>query len=100
MTASRVDYNLEGPAPEAESVLHTAIRLTQGDRGRDYGTPKDNWGRTATIASALVGKPLTAEECVKVAMAMKYARLIQTPNHLDSIVDLAGYAWVLSEVMR
>ncbi len=70
-----------------------------GDRAKSYGHPKDNWGLTADIAFALTGIPLTAEDCVKVAMAMKFARLRNTPTHHDSIVDLAGYAWVLDKVI-
>lgn len=82
------------------NILQTALDLTQGDRAAAYGTPKDNWGRTAEIATAMLGKPISAQECVLVAMAMKHARLRQTPNHMDSIIDLAGYAWVLSEVVQ
>lgn len=83
------------------NILSDALVCTQGDRQAAYGSPAENWGRTAKIAQAITGLDcLTPEVCVKVAIAMKQARLIQTPGHRDSMVDLAGYAWVLSEVMN
>ena len=83
------------------NILCDALEITGGDRQAAYGSPKDNWSRTAKIAQAITGLDcLTPEVCVKVAMAMKQARLIQTPNHRDSMVDLAGYSWVLSEVVK
>lgn len=82
------------------NILEQALEITGGDRQDAYGSPKENWERTAKIASAITGINLTPEECVKVAIAMKLARLQQTPDHRDSMVDLAGYAWVLSEVMK
>ena len=87
--------------PEREgNILADALACTQGDRQAAYGSPAENWGRTAKIAQAITGLDcLTPEVCVKVAIAMKQARLIQTPGHRDSMVDLAGYAWVLSEVV-
>ena len=85
--------------PIRANILADAMACTQGDRQAAYGSPAENWGRTAKIAQAITGLDcLTPEVCVKVAIAMKQARLIQTPGHRDSMVDLAGYAWVLSEV--
>ena len=31
---------------------------------------------------------------------MKFARLLQSPKHHDSIVDIPGYMWVLNEVQK
>jgi hypothetical protein len=84
---------------QVENILNDALKFTQGDRQSAYGNPYDNWKRTSDIASAVTGLNLSPETCVKVAIAMKLARLRQTANHRDSMVDLAGYAWVLSEVM-
>lgn len=80
------------------SILQDAIAAVTGPRQLEYGHPRTNWGRTAEIASTLLGHEMSPADCVKVAIAMKLARLRQTPNHRDSLVDLAGYAWVLSEV--
>jgi hypothetical protein len=85
---------------EKQNILADALKFTQGDRQAAYGSPYENWKRTSDIAVAITGlDTLTPEMCVKVALAMKLARLRQTANHRDSMVDLAGYSWVLSEVM-
>lgn len=80
------------------SILTDALAATSGPRQEAYGRPQDNWARTAEIASAIMGKPISARECVQFAVAMKLARLRNTPDHRDSLVDLAGYAWVWAEV--
>jgi hypothetical protein len=82
------------------NILETALQLTAEDRQAIYGHPVDNWERTAEIASALLGTPISAHQCVLVAFAMKFARLRQTPAHQDTMVDIAGYAWVLDKVHR
>lgn len=80
------------------SVLDDALAATSGPRQAAYGPPAENWARTAELATAILGKPMSARDCVRVAIAMKLARLRETPDHRDSLVDLAGYAWVWSEV--
>lgn len=85
---------------EHGNILNDALEATQGPRQAAYGHPSVNWGRTAKIASSITGLDLTPAQCVQVAFAMKLARLQQTPGHRDSLVDLAGYAWVWSEVVK
>jgi hypothetical protein len=83
-----------------QNILQDALKFTQGDRQSAYGSPYSNWKHTSDIAVAITGLgALTPEVCVKVAIAMKLARLLSSANHRDSMIDLAGYAWVLSEVM-
>lgn len=86
--------------PIHDNILQIADGLVTGDRAKAYGHPRDNWGRTAEIASAMLGIKLTAAQCVLVAQAMKFARLQQTPDHRDSIVDIAGYAYVYDRVVN
>ena len=83
------------------NVLQEALAATQGPRAEAYGPPEINWARTSRIAIALTELDcLTPEVCVKVAMAMKFARLLQTPDHHDTLVDIPGYGWVLSRVVE
>lgn len=81
------------------NILEDALAAVTGPRAEAYGPPIDNWARTVAIFNAMTGQSLTPEQGVKFAIAMKLARLYQTPNHMDSWVDLAGYAWVGSEVV-
>ena len=80
------------------NVLEEALAAVTGPRAAAYGEPALNWKRTADIASHILGHEITPAECVKVLIATKLARLIQTPDHRDSRVDLAGYAWVLEHL--
>jgi hypothetical protein len=62
------------------------------DRRDVYGPPEDTYRRIATLRSVV-------DECqdsqIREILGMvvtKVARLVQTPDHLDSWVDVAGYA--------
>ena len=88
------------PPTSQPNILEEALEITAKDRQEIYGSPKENWGRTAAIFNAMTGLSLTPGECVKMAIAMKLARLHKSPKHRDSKTDLAGYAWVLDEVER
>jgi hypothetical protein len=81
------------------TILEEAQTIVSGARQASYGTPERNWERTAKIASALTGQELSAELCIKVLLAVKFSRLLQTPNHRDSLVDAAGYCQVLAYVV-
>lgn len=83
---------------QPRNILLDAFRATQGPRRQAYGTPAKNFEDTARIFNAITGRDLTPLECVQFMVAAKLARLIKTPDHWDSLVDLGGYAWVWSEV--
>lgn len=68
------------------------IQSLVNERGAVYGHPLDHFRRAAQMKAPL-------EECadpeIRHALGMiaiKMARLIETPDHLDSIFDIAGYA--------
>lgn len=86
------------PTPVKLNVLEEANQITHGERLERYGPPTENFQRISEIASAITGKDLTPEDCVLVLMAVKLGRLRTSPDHRDSIVDVAGYAWCLAEV--
>lgn len=83
-----------------DAILSKARDAVYGDRGRDYGTPMDNHTRTADLWSAWLRNrfrlawnfAITAEDVCALNRLQKEARLVQTPGHIDSLVDLAGYA--------
>ena len=57
-----------------------------------YGHPLDNFLRCQAITEVVKSCP---DEACRVALTMiglKMARLVATPGHLDSWVDIAGYA--------
>ena len=76
----------------SESILDTAKKLVHGDRGKDYGHPRDDFERIAAIWSVRIGKVLTPEDVAWCMIAVKMSRLCTSPHHRDSMVDIAGYA--------
>ena len=72
------------------------------DRENSYGSPESNLATTAALWNAMLGDKLAGEiSAADVAMMMccvKLARLKTTPDHIDSAVDLAGYAALLGEI--
>ena len=41
---------------------------------------------------------ISASDVAMMMVAIKLARLIETPDHKDSAIDLAGYAALLAEI--
>lgn len=80
-------------ASQTEPAEMTASRIVRnGERQAVYGHPADDFKRTAKMWSVTFGIEVTP---LQVAIAMgqlKMSRLIGTPGHRDSIVDLIGYA--------
>jgi hypothetical protein len=82
------------------TILEEAGNAVNGARQAAYGDAFDNWDRTAALMSPVVGRILTAEEAILLLIQVKVARLLQTPDHRDSIVDIAGYAAVYEKVVN
>lgn len=64
-------------------------------RGERYGSPVDNFGRIAHLWEPILGVKVTPQQVGLAMIAVKLARLIETPDDPDSIVDIAGYAATL-----
>ena len=91
-----VDEHVE-PLIKTKSILSEAERIVNGDRQADYSDPVENFKHIAEIASAIMGKDITAEECCIVMIAVKLAR--ESYRHKrDNLVDLAGYAEILNRI--
>jgi hypothetical protein len=84
--------------PEREKLLEEARRAIGGDRQRDYGPPTPSFERIASMWAAILGVEVSAEQYAMCMVAVKLGRLVETPNHRDSWMDIAGYAALGSEV--
>jgi hypothetical protein len=60
-------------------------------RRESYGPPTECFERAATIASVMLGKPVTPYEVVSIMHAVKLARIAQSPKNLDHYVDGVSY---------
>jgi hypothetical protein len=81
-----------------QDILTTAGDAIDGDRDRAYGSAHDNWQRIAAMWSQILGVDVTPAQTGLCMIAVKVSRLINTPAHDDSWVDLAGYAALGGEV--
>lgn len=82
------------------SFLKEALDLVHGPRQQDYGSPLDNWNRTAKLFSAYLGIEISPEQAATLMILVKVARLATSPQHKDSLVDIAGYIGVLDLIIR
>jgi len=81
------------------NILEEALKITQEDRQNLYGKPKDNFEHIAKISSAILKETITAKQIVMIMFATKLSREMHTSKR-DNHVDLAGYSWVLNQVME
>lgn len=86
-----------------EHVANEAKRIVSGARRANYGTPENNFERIARFWTAYftnTGRDVvvTAADVSPMMRLMKEARLCETPDHLDSHVDLVGYTLTGAEV--
>ena len=69
-------------------------------RRREYGEPVDLFEQIAKRWSLSLGVKVNPAQVVLCLIDVKMARLARDPKHLDSQVDVAGYAACLREVSR
>ena len=68
-------------------------------RGAHYGTPAENFERIAVLWTALLGHEVSAAQVAMMMAAVKMARLCADEKHMDSWVDIAGYAACGAEIV-
>lgn len=74
------------------NLLEKASAAVYGERQSAYGPAKQNHERIAALWSVILGKEVTWQQVIQCMVAVKLARLINTPDHEDSWLDIAGYA--------
>ena len=73
-------------------VLSEAEKCVCGQREHDYGTPEDNFGRIAEFWTTYMGVEFGSVDVAIMMALLKIARISENQQHMDSWVDLAGYA--------
>lgn len=80
------------------SLLSQADNLINGQRQQDYGDKLQNFSQIAMLWQGTLAMKLapdariTPEDVALCMMQVKIARLAKSPDHRDSIMDIAGYA--------
>ena len=75
-----------------EQILDKAKTVISGERAKDYGDAYLNHKRIAELWSPILDKDITVEQVYACMIAVKLSRLIETPDHEDSWIDICGYA--------
>ena len=75
-----------------KSFLLEALDLIEGERAESYGDAKENHARIAAMWTALLEKEVTPNQVYLCLIAVKMSRLVESPTHRDSWLDIAGYA--------
>lgn len=79
-------------------ILQWADDLINGERDAVYGTPLENHERIAALWSIVLQQKVYPQQ-VAVCMALvKVARLVNSPDHLDSYIDAAAYMAIAGEI--
>lgn len=79
-------------------ILDEAKRLTATDRNEIYGDPYTNHKRIADLWSVYLETEISPSQVALCLSLVKIARLIESPTHLDSYIDLAAYSAIAGEI--
>lgn len=75
---------------------HTAKVLEE--RRDDYGEPAEQFRAIADRWSITLGTTVTPAQVALCMIDLKLTRLAYDPGHIDSMVDIIGYAALLREI--
>ncbi len=81
-----------------DEILEKAADLITAGRDEVYGEPRTNHQRIADLWSTILGVDIDIDEVILCMIAVKMSRLMKTPEHEDSWVDIAGYAALGGEI--
>ena len=80
---------------DKSTVLERAAKAVE-DRRTRYGPPNEHFARTIGMLNALFAhklrEPLVVEDWPAMMMIDKLARRSESPDNLDHLIDIAGYA--------
>lgn len=87
-----------------EDAITFVQAIGSGDRQLNYGKPEDNFNRIAQLQKVYrdlkINKDMHTPTDVALEMIlMKVARLMNNPKHMDSAVDIIGYALCLIDII-
>jgi len=83
--------------PIDNSMVAEALKIVRGNREAVYGDPTQNFKTIAAFWSAWLSVRFKAKielspvDVCHLMNCMKLARLANTPDHRDSMVDIVGY---------
>ena len=82
---------------QRNEVLKKAKSKINGDRHKYYCEAYEIHQNIARLWSVILQKEITADQVYQCMIAVKLGRLIHSPNHEDSAIDICGYGALLGE---
>ena len=80
-----------------KDILAKAEKMINGPRAKASGDAHANHKRIAKLWSVILEKEVTVSQAYQCMIAVKLSRLIETPDHEDSSIDICGYAALMGE---
>ena len=100
-----VDMDNYAKYQKAINILKEAEQIIYGDREKTYGHPSVNLDNIAKFWTIYLDAKfdackieLEAEDVATMMTLLKIARLINQPDHRDSLVDAAGYLALIERI--
>lgn len=106
MLESALDSILSEPTisvigkPERTKILEAADHLINGDRAADYGDALTMHRRIAAGWSEILEVSVTPDKVALCMAWLKISRLVNSPGHRDSYVDLVAYGALAGEMNK
>ena len=80
-----------------DQILYKAIEILD-DRAENYGSAKDSFERIASIWSAYLETDIQSHDVALMMIMLKACRLNSSSDHVDSWIDICGYAALAGEI--
>lgn len=72
--------------------INTVSKIVNESRVSEYGKPEDSFANIASFWSTYLDTDISREDVAVMMALLKIARIKADIKHIDSWVDLAGYA--------
>ncbi len=74
-----------------KEILDTATSHVTKDRAATHGEAEDSFGLIGSLWGVYLNHPVSAYDVALMMALLKIARARMNPDHLDSVIDGAGY---------
>lgn len=106
-TIPSVNLEFRNLAEASKDILQKAKEIIYGDREKTYGNPGFNLQSIADFWTVYLRRKnpdvhidaVTMTDVAQLMILLKTARLINSPSHIDSLVDQCGYAALHERVL-
>lgn len=95
---TEVESSMIGISRDRKKIIKAAADLMDGERAKDYGDAYEMHRRIASGWSEILGVKVEPHEVALCMAWLKIARLVESPGHEDSYVDLVAYGSLAGEI--